>query len=212
MKRVAALMFMAVASKAHAMDKRESVDSPLWGHHYDHHFQKQAKHYFGPFFDWRWFKAQAIAESRLDPQARSPAGALGLMQILPSTYREIRQKNPKLGKIHDASWNITAAIHYDHYLYQRPAWASLEREERLLFTLAAYNAGPATIIRAINRTPGPVKSWSQVSSQAPPETRAYVARITRLRNGAHRGPQLRGVAAQFEARRRYAMEKQQHTE
>lgn len=187
----------------------ESVDSPRWSSDYDSHFRKYSKHFFGPFFDWRWFKAQAIVESKLDPHAHSPAGAIGVMQIKPSTFREIRRTNPQWVAIHDASFNIGAAIYYDHYLYQRAAWSQLEREERLLFALAAYNAGPTGIMRAMNQAPRPVRGWSQVSPKAPPETRAYVAQIARLWKAAQQGPELRGVAALFEARRRAATEEQQ---
>ena len=58
----------------------------FWGpDDYDRLFRKYTKHYFGPHFDWRWFKAQGIAESGLRPNAHSSAGAKGIMQILPAT-------------------------------------------------------------------------------------------------------------------------------
>jgi membrane-bound lytic murein transglycosylase F len=207
MLRIASVALIAATIAAPAPQRPPvSVDSPRWSSDYDAHFRKYSKHYFGPFFDWRWFKAQAIVESRLDPRAQSPAGAIGVMQLKPSTFREIRRTNPQWVAIHDASYNIGAAIYYDHYLYQRAAWSSLEREERWLFALAAYNAGPTGILRAWNQTPRPVRVWSQVSPQAPPETRAYVAQIARLWKAAQSGPELRGVAALFEARRRAAVE------
>ena len=46
---------------------------------FDRHFSKYSKRYFGPAFDWRYFKAQAIAESRLQEDARSEAGAVGVI-------------------------------------------------------------------------------------------------------------------------------------
>jgi soluble lytic murein transglycosylase-like protein len=48
---------------------------------YDPTFRKYTKRYFGPAFDWRLFKAQAIAESNLNVGARSPVGARGIMQL-----------------------------------------------------------------------------------------------------------------------------------
>jgi len=56
---------------------------------YDATFAKYSKQYFGPWFDWRWFKAQGFAESRLDLRARSWVGDRGLMQLMPTTYHEI---------------------------------------------------------------------------------------------------------------------------
>src|SRR5512144_831567 len=38
---------------------------------YDDYFRHYSQRYFGPFVDWRWFKAQAVAESLLNPQAHS---------------------------------------------------------------------------------------------------------------------------------------------
>ena len=213
MFRIAAALVLAAATAVQTTRAPpESVDAPRWGSDYDDHFRKYCKHSFGPFFDWRWFKAQAIVESNLNPNARSSAGAEGLMQIKPSTYHEMRRSNPGWGRIRDVSWNIAGAIAYDHYLYERNAWSSLDKQERLMFTFAAYNAGPTGILRAMNDSPRPVRAWQQVSPQAPPQTRAYVARIHRLWNGAQHGPVLRGVAAQFEARRRAAAEQQTHFE
>ena len=61
---------------------------------YDKYFSKYSKRYFGPAFDWHYFKAQAIAESRLKATAKSKVGALGVMQIMPKTFEEIARKNP----------------------------------------------------------------------------------------------------------------------
>ena len=209
-RRAAAVLLLAALSAQAAEQMTDPpVNSPRWTREYDESFQKYSKHFFGPFFDWRWFKAQAIVESSLDPGAVSPAGAVGVMQLKPSTFNEIRRTNPELRKIRHAPWNIAAAIHYDHYLYDREAWSGLGREERLQFAFAAYNAGPTGALRAFNRTPPSVKSWAQVAPNAPPETRQYVARINTIWGGNHRRdtPKLRGVAAQFEARRQAAAAK-----
>ena len=60
------------------------VKDAHWTDEYDPLFRKYTKHDFGAHFDWHWSRAQGIAESGLDPAARSLAGARGIMQILPS--------------------------------------------------------------------------------------------------------------------------------
>ena len=88
------------------------VRHPHWTDKYDRYFKKYAKHYFGAGFDWRWFKAQGIAESGLRAGAVSPAGAKGIMQIIPTTFEEIRAKNPHFRNIDDPQWNIAAVIYF----------------------------------------------------------------------------------------------------
>ncbi len=153
-----------------------------WTNDYDRHFRKYTKHYFGPHFDWHWFKAQGIAESGLRPNASSSAGARGLMQILPSTDEEIKEKNPHFTNIEDPRWNIAAGIFYDRMLYRR--WKKgLPTEQRLSFALASYNAGYGNVNKAYRRAKGKlgeVKRWKQVAPYAPSETRHYVKRIKGL--------------------------------
>lgn len=155
------------------------VDSRHWTAKYDHHFQKYAKRYFGPNFDWEWFKAQAIAESGLNPQARSSTGARGLMQILPSTYEEIRRANPWFTHITDPRWNIAAGIYYDRYLYG--SWPEIPESERLFYAFGSYNAGLGGMMGAYRRSGRSARNWAQVAAYAPLETRNYVARIQQLK-------------------------------
>ncbi len=145
---------------------------------YDEYFRKYSRRYFGPYFDWRWFKAQAIAESGLDPQARSHMGALGLMQILPSTFDEIRHSRPHFSDIEDPRWNIAAGIYYCRLLYEK--WAAYPQEERLAFTFASYNAGYNRVLQATSSQSADTPDWVAASSQLPGQTRAYVARIREI--------------------------------
>ncbi len=181
----------------------ESLDSGRWTREYDPLFQKYAKRYFGPHFDWRWFKAQGVTESNLRPQARSRAGAVGLMQILPSTFAEIRKANPHYVDIESPRWNIAAGIYYDRRLYAHRRFDPLPDEEQLLVAFACYNAGLGGILRVMKRTPPPVESWQQLAPGAPRETRGYVDRIVRIRTGSqrHLPPRMRGLAGQLGALR-----------
>ncbi|MGQ0586678.1 MAG: transglycosylase SLT domain-containing protein [Gammaproteobacteria bacterium] len=173
----------------------EPVDSARWTSEYDAHFQKYAKRYFGPHFDWRWFKAQAITESHLKPDALSPVGAIGLMQVMPRTFAEIQQENPHFASLREPRWNIAAGIWYDRYLYRQAIWEPLADQEQLLLAFAGYNSGLGGALRAFRATPRPADSWARVSPQAPLETQGYVARIIKIKTGeAPRGPRRRGIA------------------
>ena len=158
------------------------VDDAAWSERFDGYFRHTAKHYFGPGFDWRWLKAQAIAESSLRPEAVSVAGARGLMQILPSTYEDIRRGHPYFDAIDDPRWNVAAGGFWLRRQYDK--WAGrVATEHRLRFSLASYNAGFRRILdarRGARAQGGDPRDWSHVARHAPAETRVYVARIRRL--------------------------------
>ncbi|MCG6892073.1 MAG: transglycosylase SLT domain-containing protein, partial [Desulfobacteraceae bacterium] len=93
--------------------------------------------------DWLLLAAVAYQESGIDQSKRSPAGAVGVMQLLPSTAagRPIEIRN--IEKIEN---NIHAGAKYLRYLHDRyfndPEMDGLNQ---YLFTFAAYNAGPARV-------------------------------------------------------------------
>ena len=153
---------------------------------YDPIFQKYAKRYFGAGTDWRWFKAQGMAESDLTPGARSRVGARGIMQLMPSTYGQIKSALPRFGAIDDPEWNIAAGILHDRDLWT--LWGKdVPESERWAFMFASYNAGEGTIMRA-RRTALAAKlddsRWPAIESVAPrverwrySETLGYVRTI-----------------------------------
>lgn len=159
------------------------VDHKHWTDKYDHHFRKHSKHYFGPALNWRWFKAQGIAESGLNPKARSKAGAVGIMQILPSTFKDIRKQNPALVNLEDPKWNIAAGIYYDRYLYDKWGFLDTDSRQQLFFAFGSYNAGFRRVRQAYNKSVkkyGEVKLWPQVEAFVPGASRYYVKRIRKL--------------------------------
>jgi hypothetical protein len=101
-------------------------------------------------------KALIQVESGYRPKARSPKGAVGLMQIMPATAREYKVRNP-----FDPKTNIEAGVKHLKALLDRFG------TERTELALAAYNAGP-----------GAVEKFNGI----PPyrETRNYVSRILSL--------------------------------
>lgn len=158
---------------------------------YDCYFQKYTKRFFGPGFDWRYFKAQAVAESRLRAQARSRVGAVGLMQIMPATFKEIMRKNPRIkGSRAQPRWNVAAGIYYDRLIWK--VWkADRPFQDRIDFTFGAYNAGKANIIKAQrvaksrgldpNRWNSIVAILSKVTGRHSRETVGYVKKINTIK-------------------------------
>lgn len=153
---------------------------------YDATFKRYSKRFFSAAFDWRWFKAQGMAESNLDSAATSWVGARGIMQLMPATYAEIRSHQPGFGTIDDPEWNIAAGIYYNRQLWRR--WSPrVSDEERLPFVFGSYNAGEGTIARAAataRSTDAETPTWGAIEQVAPRvprwryrETLGYVRKI-----------------------------------
>ena len=100
-------------------------------------------------FDALLVAAQGYQELGLDQSKRSPAGAVGIMQIMPATARD---PNVAIPDIHIAERNVEAGIKYLRFLRDRyfsdPGLSPLDRT---LFSFAAYNAGPSNIEKARRR-------------------------------------------------------------
>ena len=111
--------------------------------HYVKLFQKYGKQYG---IDWKLVAAQAYQESGLDHTKRSPAGAVGIMQIMPSLAKDTRIGITDITSVEN---NIHAGVKYlallrDLYYND----SNFSDQERIRFALAAYNAGPTNIRRA----------------------------------------------------------------
>jgi len=183
MRKSLLIILLCMSSVVLAFGDR-SVRDDRWTDKYDNLFRKYTKHYFGPHIDWHWFKAQAIVESSLKSKVKSNKGAVGLMQILPSTYDEIRDDLPYLADITQPRWNIAAGIFYDRKLYRR--WkdkGEFQTQDLPALTFGSYNAGFGRMLRAVSRAKrknDKVARWEQVEPYAPKQTRDYVQRIHQL--------------------------------
>ena len=91
--------------------------------------------------DWLLMAAQGYQESRLNQDARSPVGAIGVMQVMPETGKDL-----KVGDITQLDANIHAGVKYirlmiDHFYENEP----MTNLDKVLFAFAAYNAGPGRV-------------------------------------------------------------------
>ena len=130
--------------------------------------------------------AVVYSESKFDPNAKSSAGAIGLMQLLPETAQGIAD--------HTGGGNWKASDLYDPELNVRyGAWylARMQRKYRdhpqaLDLALAAYNAGQGNVDRWVAATPAGQRVRIPFR-----ETRDYIARVHRLQGLYRRAYGLR---------------------
>lgn len=109
-------------------------------------------------------RAVITMESNWEPRAVSKKGAMGLMQLMPSTAEDMNIKNP-----FDPKQNIEGGTRYLRYLLDR-------FDEDLKLALAAYNAGPSL-----------VEKYGRIPSI--PETSKYVKNVIKISNKyARNGP------------------------
>lgn len=91
--------------------------------------------------DWLMMMAQGYQESQLDQSLRSPRGALGIMQMLPRTAKDLGYTD-----ITSARHNIAAGVAYTGWIRKNYFGApEIPLDARVDFALAAYNAGPERI-------------------------------------------------------------------
>lgn len=132
-------------------------------------------------FDPLMLAAQGFQESRLRQDARSPFGAIGVMQIMPDTGRELG-----VGDITSLEPNIHGGAKYmDRLMTHYFKDARFSESERQLFAFASYNAGPGNIARmrkeAVKRGLDPDKWFNNVelvvADKIGMETTTYVRNI-----------------------------------
>ena len=137
--------------------------------HHDATIRREAAKYG---LDPAWVAAEIRAESVFNPNARSGANAMGLMQVVPATGRAVAQRIGVpwngVATLYDPDANIAIGSAYLRQLYDRygPPY----------MVLAGYNAGPAPLARWQAQRPGMDPDfWIETISYK--ETRDYVARV-----------------------------------
>jgi soluble lytic murein transglycosylase-like protein len=135
--------------------------------------------------DCDWLKAQLIQESALNPNARSPVGAMGLGQIMPATFRQVCVP---LVICHISPYNPEASIKAAAYYQARmeSKWISKRSDyDRKALGQASYNAGAGNIIKAQRVCGMPskyqciIECLPQVTGRHSVETINYVRLIAR---------------------------------
>ena len=91
--------------------------------------------------DYLLMAAQGYQESTLDQKVKSPVGAIGVMQVMPRTGKELN-----VGDINEIDANIHAGVKYmrfmvDQYFKDEP----MDNLNKALMTFASYNAGPGRV-------------------------------------------------------------------
>ena len=125
---------------------------------YDPLLKRQAA---GLSWDWRLLASQMYQESQFKPDARSWAGATGLLQLMPATAKEFGVRN-----IRDPEDNVQGAVKFLSWLGKYWDDRVADEAERLKFVLASYNCGAGHVEdaqRLAEKNGGDPKSWGDVA-------------------------------------------------
>jgi hypothetical protein len=156
---VASLLFILAVCGNVALAKEEVAAQPPGDHALDLYaaFIREASQRFA--VPARWIKSIIQLESAGDVRAKSPKGAMGLTQVMPETWAELRLRYDLGNDPYNARDNILAGTAY---------LAELRDRYGVPGAFAAYNAGPARYERHLAGEP------------LPAETQAYVSEIASL--------------------------------
>ncbi len=156
---VASLLLALTASDTTALAKNGSAALPAicrTNHTLPAFIEEASRRFAIPA---RWICSVLSIETAGDMHARSPKGAMGLMQIMPATWAELRQRYDLGSDPYDPRDNILAGTAYLRELLDRYGSRG---------AFAAYNAGPTRYEEHLAGAP------------LPDETRAYVAKLANL--------------------------------
>jgi len=113
-------------------------------------------------------------ESRFNPAARSPVGAIGLMQLMPDTAA-LTAGDDKLkrdtAKIQEPAYNLRLGQDYLTMLMER--WTNYD----ILRTVASYNGGPGSVLKTLERVGANADPLMIIESLPAQETRDYVEKV-----------------------------------
>ena len=157
------LAVLAVAAAAWSVERSRTLPAGALSARVRAHRSRTARNHD---LDPALLAAVVYVESRFDPDVESPAGAIGLMQLLPDTAKGIALRTGGdrfvVADLRDPEINVRYGSWYLDHLR--------ERYDGTRFVLAAYHAGQGNVDR-----------WREDGTGIPfPETRSYVAEVMRL--------------------------------
>jgi soluble lytic murein transglycosylase len=156
------------------------IDRALYPRHYSEYVSRYAEQYNVPE---NLIYAVIRTESDFDPNAISSVGAVGLMQMMPSTFRwlsdDMLGEFLEDGMLYDAETNIRYGVYYLRRLY--------DRYDSWLTACAAYNAGSGRVDTWLKDSSLTDLSGDLIPSRIPiGETKAYVRRVQKAYNAYER--------------------------
>jgi len=154
-------LFIPAIAPSPVLAQTAVPDRPVAVHPHAAHIAEASQRFGIPV---TWIMAVMRAESAGDVRALSPAGAMGLMQVMPDTWAGLRIRHSLGHDPLDPRDNILAGT-----AYLREMW---DRYDNVAAMLAAYNAGP-----------GRYDEYRLADRPLPAETRAYVASLAPILHG-----------------------------
>lgn len=136
---------------------------------YDFYFQRYAGN---NKLDWMLLKAQVKAESAFDSNAVSEAGAMGLAQFMPPTWKEFGEGDP-----FDPEESIKAQAKYMRWLFDFMIKLLRNKKYLIEWSLAAYNWGIGNVRNLALDTNG---NFEKAFGQLPGETQKYVKKVLKF--------------------------------
>jgi soluble lytic murein transglycosylase-like protein len=144
---------------------------------YDSLIKRSTEKYL-PWVDWRLIKAQLLQESKLNPDAKSHVGAMGIAQFMPKTWAEIVEKMslPLSASAYDPDYAIPACCFYMAKLYGK--WKAKRPEmDKWCLTLVSYNAGTGNLLKA-QKLAGGANDYASIIKALPGVTGSKNAKET----------------------------------
>ena len=146
---------------------------------YDGLYRAAVHKYYPPRFndsrEWCWMKCKAITESGQSPEAVSPVGAMGVMQIMPGTFGDFATRYGWAPDDRTTRTNIlmAAAISSAYFKF----WITdRAKPEHRRWQQGSYNGGPGRLMEAQVKADGSIY-WTDIAPYLPTETAHYVPKI-----------------------------------